>query len=204
MKKTRGKFIVLDGLDGSGKGTQVKLLASYLFDKDKSHHICLTREPYRPEKIRKILKKSKNPKENAELLAKLFVQDRKAHQRLIRHHLQEGNYVVCDRYKYSTLAYQQAQGLSLRKLISMHEGMLIPDLTLIIDVPAEAALKRITIDKQRNHKEVFEQLGFQKQLRKKFLALPKQLPREKIVVINGNQPPDKVFKSVCQEVDKIL
>ncbi len=207
MAKFRGKFIVLDGLDGSGKGTQAKLVANYLFDKDKANHIFLTREPYRSrhyQEIRRILKHAKNPKENAQLLAKLFVQDRRAHGRLIRRYLAAGHHVISDRYKYSTLAYQQTQGISLQKLIAMHRGILTPDLILIIDVPADIALRRIAKDAGRSHREVFEQLEFQKQLRKNFLALPKNLPREKIIIIDGNQLPDKVFKDIKKETDKII
>ncbi len=206
MKRTRGKFIVLDGLDGSGKGTQAKLLANYLFDKDKANHIFLTREPYSRyhREIRNILKHSKDPKENAQLLAKLFVKDRRVHGGFIKRNLAAGHHVVSDRYKYSTLVYQQAQGIPLGKLIAMHKGILVPDLVLIIDIPADVALQRIAKDAGRSHREVFEQLDFQKKLRRGFLALPRQLSREKIVIINGNQPADKVFGDIQKEIDRLL
>lgn len=205
----KGKFIVLDGVDGSGKGTQAKKLASYLFDKDKANHICLTREPYQSkfyQEIRKILKENKDPKKNAGRLAKLFVQDRKVHAKVIQRHLLEGSHVVSDRYKYSTLAYQQAQGISLKKLIAMHRGVLVPDLVLILDVPAKTALGRVSADIQsgKRYKEVFEQLTFQEQLRKNFLMFPKFLPKERIMIINGNQPVEKVFESIRKEVDYLF
>ena len=104
----KGKFIVLDGLDGSGKGTQVKLLANYFFDRDKKNHIFLTREPYNSEyyeEIRRLLKSGLNPHDNAERLAELFVADRRVHAALIESLLSQGIDVVSDRYKYSTLAY---------------------------------------------------------------------------------------------------
>lgn len=207
MKK--GKFIVLDGVDGSGKGTQAKLLAGYLFDRNKDSHVFLTREPYRSRyyaKIRELLKSGADPLANALHLAKLFIADRKVHGRIIRRILSEGNFVVSDRYKYSTLAYQQTQGIPLAKLIAMHKGILVPDLILIIDVPAAAALRRVAEDIQggKRHKEVFEQLAFQEKLRKNFLALPRQLPGERIVMINGNQPKEKVLAAIKEEVDRIL
>jgi len=203
----KGKFIVLDGLDGSGKGTQVKLLANYFFDSNKKNHIFLTREPYNSEhyeEIRKLLKSGLNPRDNAERLAELFVADRRVHAALIESLLSQGIDVVSDRYKYSTLAYQQTQGISLQKLIDMHKGILIPDLTLIIDTLAEIALERIIKDEGREYKEVFEQKDFQEKLRENFLALSKQLPDEKIIIIDGDKPIAKVFESIKKEVEKIL
>ena len=205
MKK--GKFIVIDGIDGSGKGTQAKLLADYFFDRDKKRHIFLTREPYNSEyyaEIRRLLKESVNPKDNAGLLAELFTKDRKVHAELIEEFLSRGIYVVCDRYKYSTLAYQQTQGVPLAKLIKMHKGILVPDLAIILDVPADIALERVLKDGNRSHKEVFEQKDFQEKLRQNFLALPAALPDEKIVVINGNRSVKEVFEAIKKEADKIL
>lgn len=204
-----GKFIVLDGVDGCGKGTQAKLLAAYIFDKSKDNHPWLTREPYRShyyQEIRRLLKSGIDPKANALRLAKLFVADRRIHEAIIIRNLQEGHPVISDRYKYSTLAYQQTQGISLKKLIAMHRGIMVPDLTVILDVPAKIALERVIKDIQKGnrHKEVFEQLAFQEQLRKNFLALPRQLGSEQIVMINGNQTKEKVFEAIKKEVDKIL
>ncbi len=209
IMKSKGLFIVLDGVDGSGKGTQVKKLAEHLFDRDKSNHIFLTREPFRSKymlEIRRILKESKDPKSLGPRLTRLFIADRKTHVRIIQRLLKSGMIAVSDRYKYSTLAYQWAQGLDLQKLIRMHRGILVPDLTIILDIPAKAALQRVAKDikKGNRHKEVFEQLAFQEQLRKNFLALPKRLPNERIAIINGNQPVEKVFEDIRKEVDKLL
>jgi len=195
----KGKFIVIDGLDGCGKGTQVKLLANYIFDNDKKNHVFLTREPYNSEhygEIRRLLKEGINPKDNAELLTELFVKDRRAHAELIDNFLNRGIHVVCDRYKYSTFAYQQAQGVALKKLIEMHKGILSPDLTIIPDVPVDTILERIAKDGNRSHKEVFEQKDFQEKLRENFLALPTVLPDENIVFIDGNKSTERVFESI--------
>jgi len=210
MEKTaRGKFIVLDGVDGCGKGTQAKLLECYLFDQSKDKHPWLTREPYRSkfyEEIRRILKQGGDPKKNARRLARLFVSDRRVHARIIRRQLLWGHDVVSDRYKYSTLAYQQTQGIPLQELIAMHKGILVPDLVIIVDVPIEAALQRIKKDIKggKRYKEIFEQKDFQEQLRKNMLALKRQLPGERIIIINGNQPVEKVFEAIRKEADKII
>lgn len=203
----KGKFIVIDGIDGCGKGTQTKLLAEFIFDSDKKNHVFLTREPYNSEyyaQIRHLLKKGINPKDNAELLAKLFVEDRKVHTEIIGYLLSRGINVVCDRYKYSTLAYQQAQGILLKKLLKMHKEILIPDLAIIIDIPAEVALERVAKDNNRSYKEVFEQKDFQEQLRQNFLALPSFLPDEKIVIINGSKPIKEVFESIKEIAASLL
>lgn len=203
----KGKFIVLDGIDGCGKGTQAKLLVDYLFDCDKKNHIFLTREPYNSEyyaEIRQLLKEGIDPKENSEFLAELFVKDRKVHCKLLEYLLSRGVYIVCDRYKYSTLVYQQAQGVSLEKLLEIHKRILIPDLAIIVDVPAEIALERVVKDGNRSHREVFEQQDFQEQLRQNFLALPVVLPDEKIIIIDGNKLIAEAFELIKKEVNQIF
>ncbi len=205
MKK--GKFIVIDGIDGCGKGTQIKLLVDFIFDSDKKNHIFLTREPYNSEyyaEIRRLLKEGINPKDNAELLAELFVKDRKVHVELIGDFLNSGIHVVCDRYKYVTLVYQKIQGVSFEKIFEMHKGILAPDLAIIIDTPVDVALERVVKDSNRSHKEVFEQKEFQEEARRNFLMLPEVLPDEKIIIIDGNRSIVKVFESIKKEVEKNL
>ncbi|MBU4348003.1 dTMP kinase [Patescibacteria group bacterium] len=204
MKK--GKFIVLDGIDGCGKGTILKKIASYLVNKNKMSHVLLTREPYISEhnaEIRRMMKENANPYDNAEIFADLFVKDRKVHADWIQKELVAGHHVVCDRYKYSTLAYQQTQGISLIKLIEMHKGVLIPDLAIIVDVPVEEAIRRANKDKNRNFKEVFEKQEFQEKLRTNYLAFPKAFPKENIVVLTGVSS-DIIFEKSKIEIDKIL
>src|SRR3989344_2906522 len=207
QKMKNGKFIVLDGVDGSGKGTQAKLLVNYFFDRDKRNHVLFTREPYNSRhyrQIRKILKESENPKDNAERLAELFIKDRKIHAKIIKQFLNQGIFVISDRYKYSTIAYQSAQGMSLKKLIALHKNILVPDLVLIIDIPVKTALKRIVNDTGRKYKEVFEEAAFQEKLRNNYLDFPKRLPEEKIVIIDGRGTVDEVFGRVRKEADKFL
>ncbi len=203
----RGLFIVIDGIDGCGKSGQTKLLAEYLFSKSKKNHLFITREPYiskYTDQIRELLKVSKDPKENAKQLAQLFIKDRKVHAKVITQYLKNGAIVICDRYKYSTLVFQSTQGLAMSELIKMHKGLIVPDLVLIIDVPAQVAMERINKDNKRSHKEVFEQEEFLAKLRQGYLNLPQQLPKERIVFIPGEGTPQQVFEQVRAEVDKIV
>ena len=204
----RGKFIVIDGMDGSGKTTQVMKIVEYVFKKDKRNHILFTREPYRSLdgfKIRDMLKKSSDPMENGVKMANLFVSDRIMHiNKAIEYNLEQGHHVISDRNKYSTLAYQQTQGVPLEKLMEMHNGLLVPDITFIFDVPAEVAMQRMSEDRVRGRKEVFEQLEFQEKLRHNYLALKDQLPNENIVIVDASKSVDEVFSQIKAEVDKIL
>ena len=203
----RGKFIVFDGLDGSGKTTQAKLLCNYLFDQSKSNSVFLTREPYSDEfyeKIRQALKIGKNPTHRAKLFLDLFVSDRKLHVRDVEYLLSKGVHVISDRYKHSTLAYQNAQGIPLVDLMAVHKGMLVPDLTLLVDLPVKTVISRMGKDSQRKVTEVFEQRAFMEQLRKNYLALPKHLPKERIVVISGSGSVEKVFGLVRKQVDMVF
>ena len=200
----RGNFIVFDGLDGSGKSTQAKRLAEYIFDLSKTNSVFLTREPYHSEyyqQIRQTLKSNKNPQDSAELFLELFVKDRHVHLKDIEHCLRQGIHVISDRYKYATLGFQQAQGISLEKLLALHKDMLVPDIVFFIDLATDQILARMEKDVLRKVSEVFEQQKMMELLRQNFLNLPQQLPQEHIVILNGNQEPDQVFVEIKKHID---
>src|SRR3989344_4059399 len=122
MKK--GLFIAFEGIDGCGKSTQIKKFADYLFSKDKHNHVVLTRNPYKDTDIRGILRQDNDPLTQSDKLANLFIEDRRKHAKeIIIPNLEMGNFVVSDRYKLSTVAYQSAQGLNIQDLIKRHEGL---------------------------------------------------------------------------------
>ncbi len=197
-------FIVLDGLDGSGKGEMVKRLKEYLADKDLK--ILVTKEPTDGKygkQIKEILKKEKDPKKGAELCLKLFVKDREEHlKKEIEPFLKKGNsIVICDRYYYSTIAFQHTQGIDIEKLIAENMPFKTPDITFILDLPAEIALERI--GKRGQEIEKFEQLGFMEELRENFLKLKEQL-EDNIKIIDASKSKDEVFEQIKREVDKII
>lgn len=201
-------FIVVDGIDGSGKSEIVKMLHNYLFSKHKKYRILTTREPTHGKygnKIREMLRKEKNPESSSRELLELFVKDRQEHlKNTIKPFLKsssenEMNIVLCDRYYYSTIAFQSAQGLDTKELIARNKPFRKPDLALMLDVKPSIALERIK-DRQ---KEKFEQLNFMKEIRQNFLKLPKLL-KDNIKIIDSSKSLNEVFENIKKEVDIVL
>lgn len=200
----KGKFIVFEGIDGCGKGTHLKLTHSYLWDLSKEIDIYATREPTRDFKqIREKMAQDTHVKKDAEWYLEMFVKDRKNHlDNYIIPILEEDTTVLCDRYKHSTIAYQNCQGIPLDKIILAHEGLFVPDLTFIFDCPAEIAFERRRGD---GATDVFEKdIQFQTRLRKKYLTLPNLLNRERIVIINSNQKIPMTFNHIKFFLDYIF
>lgn len=201
-------FIVFDGIDGCGKSTQISMLHDYLFKKDKRIRILTTREPTYSlygKKIRDMLKKHKNPYSDSETLLKLYVKDRETHvEGLIKSFLKKDkdnvSIVLCDRYYYSTIAYQHAQGVELNKIIKMNESFPKPDLAIILDLHPETALKRISKERAI---EKFEKIEFMKELRESFLSL-KELLDDNIKIIDTSGAEEETFKRIKKEVDKLF
>jgi len=196
-------FIVFDGLDGSGKGEMIKRLEKYLGKKKLK--ILVTKEPtggYYGKEIREILKKEKDPKMGAEKCLALFVADRKEHLiNEIEPFLEKGGVVICDRYYYSTIAFQHTQGIDMEQIIYQNMSFKTPDITFILDLPAKMALGRV--DKRGDGKEKFEQLEFMKELRKNFLKLKETLD-DNIKIIDSSRSKDEVFNQIKEEIDKLI
>ncbi len=197
-------FIVFDGLDGSGKGEMIKRLKEHL--SEKKLKILVTKEPtdgYYGKEIREILKKEKDPKRGAERCLALFVADRKEHLiNEVEPFLEQDNaIVICDRYYYSSIAFQHTQGMEMEQVIFPNMAFKTPDIAFILDLPADAAVKRI--DKRGEDKEKFEQLSFMKKLRENFLKL-KEVIDDNIKIIDASKSKDKVFEQIKEEIDKLI
>lgn len=206
MKKSL--FIVIDGIDGSGKSEIVKMLHNYLFSKNKKYRILTTREPTNGaygSRIRKMLRDEKNPKSSSRKLTELFIKDRQEHLNIViqpflkNSNKSELHIVLCDRYYYSTIAFQGAQGVDIRYIIAKNKKFRKPDVAFILDVEPSIALERIS----SREKEKFEQLGFMKSIRRNFLELPKLL-KDNIKIIDSSKTLSKVFEEIRREVDKII
>ncbi len=202
----KGVFIAFEGIDGSGKTEQIFRLAQWMFSSSKKFtSIVCTREPTwgaHGKSLRKLLHSEKNPYAGGEEFLKLYIGDRKEHcAKEIVPALKAGKIVLCDRFRHSTYAFQQTQGIPLKRIVQMHAGVPKPDLVLLIDVPAKAAFSRLSKRNVRGN-EKFERLEFMERLRRLYLKLPKQFPKDRIVVIDGRGTREQVAEQVKAAVLK--
>lgn len=202
----KGFFIVLDGIDGCGKGEQIKRLHNYLFEFSKKNRVLTTREPTYGKygmQIRNILRTETDPFAGAEKCLDLYTKDRQEHLSKVVIPIlnfkdgEDQNIVLCDRYYHSTYAFQQAQGIAFERIHELNKDFLKPIITFIIDVEPKTALQRIS--SSRDSAEKFEQFEFMKKLRENFLKLPEQLD-ENIVVIDGSKSKEEVFQQILSKL----
>ena len=143
-KVARGKLIVFEGTDGTGKSTQLKLLANHL--ETQGYPVIVTREPTNGsygQQIRNLYNNRQQYTREEEL--ELFLADRKEHvQELIEPCLQQGKIILCDRYYFSTAAYQGALGLDPEAILRQNGFAPEPDLVLLFLAPLEISIERIT------------------------------------------------------------
>jgi len=194
-----GKFIVVEGLDGSGKNAQIDLLLDYL--KEKKGEVVATKEPTMESDAAKKIKQVLRGEINLEPLElqSLYVRDRKEHlEKKVIPALKEGKIVVSNRYAFSTFAYGGSDGLDVNLLIKMNEQFLLPDLTIIINVSPESCIQRI--EGRGEPKELFEK----KEKLGKVNEFYKKIPRmfENVVVVNGERPIQEVFEKIKFLVNK--
>ena len=195
-----GLFISFEGIDGSGKSTQTKLL------KDRLPDAVLTREPggsAGAEEIRALLLTGDPDRWSAETEILLFTAARRDHlEKTIRPALAAGKTVICDRFADSTRVYQGATRGALRGAVdTLHDVMIgrEPDQTFIIDMDPAVALSRGLA--RGSGEDRFEDMGlaFQETLRHGFLALAKANP-DRCVLIDGNRDPVPVAAEIAVHV----
>jgi len=202
--KKKGFFITFEGIDGSGKSTQIRKLAKFL--EDNGFDIIITREPggsVGGEEIRNLLLQGEVDRWSAETEILLFTAARRDHlERIILPALQGGKIVICDRFTDSTRMYQGMRGPKLRDLVDKLTKEVIncdPDLTIIIDIDPEISLERA---KSRNTaEERFEDFGvdLQKKMRRGFLDLSREFS-SRMEVVNGQQSVDELAKEIASLV----
>jgi len=189
------RFIVFDGMDGSGKTSQAKMLLNYL--KKRKRSIIFTHEPTRDTKLGRYIEKrirSYNKPSASELL-ELFTKDREEHlKNEIVPALKKGKIVICDRYYYSTMAYQ----LPKSEWKAYAKRFLKPDIAFICSVPANIAIKRINSSISKNErrfkkKAMFERLSILKKLRRKYLQMKMF---DEVRIIDTTPKPEIIFKRI--------
>jgi dTMP kinase len=189
----RGRLISFEGIDGSGKSTQLRRLAETL--RNEGAQVVETREPGGApgaEEIRRLLVSGQPGRWSPETEILLFTAARRDHlEHVIEPALERGDTVLCDRFADSTRVYQGVARADLRPLVDeLHATMigLEPDLTLILDIDPEVALGRGLA--RGGGEDRFERfgLGFQLALRDGFLALAREFPdRCRVVPADGSQ-----------------
>jgi dTMP kinase len=209
MTAKKGKFITLEGGEGVGKTTNVPFIKAYLQD----HHIpvVVTREPggtQLAEKIRGLLLQNNEEAltSHAEIL--LMFAARSQHlSHVIKPALEQGQWVLCDRFTDATYAYQGGgRGLSM-ETISWLENLvqddLRPDLTLLLDLPVETGMTRAKNRGGQIDRFESEQALFFNRVKQAYLQQAQQFPK-RIKIIKADQPLEDVQKAIAEAIKPML
>ena len=197
-----GRFLSFEGIDGSGKSTQARLLAQAL--RDAGHAVTLTREPGGSpgaEEIRRLVLEGDPDRWSAETEILLFTAARRDHlEKTIRPALEKGTIVITDRFADSTRVYQGITRGDLRATVDRLHDLMIgtePDLTLLIDIAPATGLSRAVA--RQGSEQRFEDMGLTMQtaMRAGFLALAQANPA-RFVVVDGARDAQAVAADVLR------
>ena len=201
-----GKFISIDGIDGSGKSTQISFMKKYF--SDKGYQIFSGHEPTGGkfgDMIHDVLFGRASMPEDPLEFQKLYVMDRKDHliSDIIPSLKNENSAYIADRYFLSTLAYGMAGGVSFDDLMAAHEEILgdnfiVPDIMFVVDVDAALAAQRLEKLKGAGRDEFEKKVDFLERVSKEFLSLKEKF--DNIHIVNGNGK----IKEVSKEIEIIL
>ncbi len=207
-QKPRGALIALEGIDGSGKSTQSRMLASRMRREGIPCYTTMepTDSPF-GSLIRQIL--TGRLKTDNRAIAPLFVADRLDHLlndvNGILHKIEEGTIVITDRYYFSSYAYQGVD-LPMDWVIKANEpnsSILRPTVTVFLDITPELALERISAN--RHQKELFEEKSRLAQVREKYIEAFQVLKGvEQVAVIDGNGSPQEIADAVWKTVSRYM
>jgi dTMP kinase len=202
-----GRFITFEGGEGSGKSTQAGILANRLARAGRA--VFATREPGgspAAEEIREVLLSGQVAPMGPLAEAVMFSVARADHvDNAIKDALQQGKWVVCDRFVDSTRAYQGATAGVPRALINALErltvGALAPDITFILDIPAEEGLARAYVRNEGEEPDRFEgqELMMHERVRRAFLDIAEEEPG-RCIVVDASQPEAMVAEDVWEAV----
>lgn len=210
MSEQPGRFLVLDGTDGCGKSTQIPLLRNAL--EQRGFSVVQTYDPGGTdigEQIRKLLKYDAKGRMDVHTETMLFMASRaQLVSEVIRPALAEGKIVLCDRFVSSTCAYQGAGGYPVQEILKLAEyaiGQTWPDLTIVLDLPAEKGRHRTGV---RNGSQPAEDrfdsrsLDYYQRVREGFLALPKYYPSPVEIVNTDGLSIEEVHQRIVSILKK--
>lgn len=208
-------FITLEGIEGSGKSTQIPHIVAYL---EQRGHTCLvTKEPGGTaigEQIRSILLDPGNSGLDATAELFLYEADRAQHvSRVIGPALEAGKTVICDRFSDSTVVYQgAARGVEaelIKRLNGIVQGAYRPDVTFLLDLPPEIGLSRAWhqiesgLRQSRETRFEREKIRFHEKVRQGYLSLAEDEP-DRFRVIDAGAPPAEVCSAITEELERRL
>lgn len=198
-----GLFITFEGIEGSGKSTQIQRLADRIKSEDSSVDILLTREPggtNSAESIRQLLVTGRADKWRAATEAMLMSASRHEHvEHVLRPAIGSGTIVICDRFYDSTRVYQGIVGgvpeADIEALNTLACGSLVPDLTILLDMDVDEGLRRV--DERQTAETRFESKGidFHRNVREGFLELATRFG-DRFVVVDAGRDIDHVTSEI--------
>ncbi|MGJ8677162.1 MAG: dTMP kinase [Akkermansiaceae bacterium] len=194
-----GRLIVIEGIDGTGKSTQVRMLAEAL--RAEGHEVVQSFEPTNGTWGRQLRESATTGRLSIEQELDYFLKDRKEHvETLIAPTIQRGGIVILDRYYFSSMAYQGARGIDPQSIREQNEVFAPqPDLLLILDLNVDLALKRVGVrDGEANEFEQKEALQFCRDL---FLTLENE---SFSTVIDVDHSIDEIHKTILSTVHRRL
>jgi dTMP kinase len=195
----RGAFICIEGIDASGKTTQAHRLVRNL--RRRGLDAVYTTEPSTGEIGKLIRDHVLNRKKRVPVAveALLFAADRVDHvEKEIKPALQKGKIVICDRYVYSTVAYQGAADLDLNWIEQINQFALVPNMALFLDVSPEVVIERM---QSKSKKSVMETLKNQRRVCEVYLKMVKE---GRLMHIDGNKPVNAVAAEILRAVVEFL
>ncbi|NYZ75992.1 dTMP kinase [Candidatus Micrarchaeota archaeon] len=199
----QGKLICLEGIDGSGKETQLQLILKML----KGRKVSVYKYPDAESRFGKIIKEFLERKMELSPLSQFFVYmlDIAKDQKEIERKLGEGEIVLLDRYVFSTIAYQCSKGIAFEKGVKMIESMnfVKPDLVLLLDILPDVSFERKSRQKKMDRHE--EDVGLLRKVRENYLELrDRKFLAGKWVKVDADQKPKEVFEIVKGFIVQLL
>jgi len=203
-----GRFLVFEGIDGSGKTTQIQKIHQRLVEQGRNAvATCEPTDGPVGSLIRKMLAGSVETDQLT--IASLFAADRTDHllnrANGVKAMVDEGQVVLCDRYYFSSYAYH-AQYMEMDWVIqanALNARILKPTATLFIDVDPDICLERILLN--RDSLDMYEKIDILKRVRDNyFLAFERLKDQEKVIIINGNDSPARVEELIWKEIQQLL
>lgn len=209
MPHRDARFIVLEGLDGAGTTTQAAKLQAHCTR--SGHASFLTNEPTSDPVgafIRRLLTGQEKAADGSlyrpgeDVMGLLFAADRLAHSRAIAAHLSAGEHVICDRYVFSSMAYQTLDAsVSADWVIDVNQGCAVPDLTVFLSVPIDICLQRLS--ERKGTKAIYETRPLLATIAKNYEKL---LPRYEahfgpVVKLDGTRSVDDVHVAVIEALE---